>query len=145
MRVILIPGLGSHVSTLAPLRRRLERDGHSCEYPGFTVNTLINGELEKLTATLDRSGPAAVVGHSAGGLLAVLAAQAGHPNVDVVVGLGTPLIGVVKLAIPYYEAGSWLRFFSPLFGPQIERFPLPHWALPLAPCVQTWVAERLKE
>ena len=144
MRIILIPGLHGHISVFDSLKRKLEQDGHECEGPGFTTNTLLNGELEKLTATLDRSGPAAVVGHSAGGLLAVLAAQAGHPNIDVVVGLGTPLIGVVKLAIPYYEAGSWLRFFSPLFGPQIERFFLPHWALPLAPCVQTWVAERLK-
>ena len=144
MRVILIPGLGGHVSALDSLRRKLEQDGHECKGPGFTTNTLLNGELEKLTATLDRSGPAAVVGHSAGGLLAVLAAQAGHPNVKVVIGLGTPLVGVIKLAIPYYEAGSWLRFFSPLFGPQIERFLLPHWALPFAPCVQTWVAERLK-
>ena len=50
MRVILIPGLGVHVSALDSLRRKLEREGHKCEDPGFTTNTLLNGELEKLTA-----------------------------------------------------------------------------------------------
>lgn len=146
MRIILVPGFGGHISVLDPLRRRLERDGHKCEHPGFDTNTLLNGELEKLMATLDRSGPTAVIGHSAGGLLAVLAAQTGHPNIIAVVGLGTPLIGTVKLAVSYYEAGSWLRFLSPLQGPnEVRQFFCFHSSLPYCSAVQEWVAQKLNQ
>lgn len=143
MNVILIPGLMSHVSYLEALKKRLEEAGHVVHWPGFEVTTLLCGELKKLFETLDEVGPAALVGHSAGGLLAVQAAQARHPNVKLVVSMGLPMAGVVKLDVPHYEARSLAGWLVPLIGPEIARFVLPHSALPLDRKVQDWVVSHV--
>ena len=149
MKVVLVPGLTAHVSYLSSLRERLERDGHEVCWPGFSVTTLVRDELQQLLATVDATfGQVAVVGHSAGGLLAVLAAQdrgrpTAHKGIHLVIGMGTPLVGEVKLKVPHYEARSVIGTLLPLCGPEVRRFFLPHFALPLATSVQDWVAEIL--
>ncbi|KKK90063.1 hypothetical protein LCGC14_2726820, partial [marine sediment metagenome] len=149
MKVVLVPGLTAHVSYLSSLRERLERDGHEVCWPGFSVTTLVRDELQQLLATVDATfGQVAVVGHSAGGLLAVMASQARgkptvHKGIHLVIGMGTPLVGDVKLGIPHYEARSVIGWLMPLCGPEVKRFFLSHSALPIAPETQDWVADIL--
>jgi len=145
VQVILIPGLFGHIATFASLRRRLERAGHTVHEPGFKVTTLMRDELGCLLRVLDEVGPCVLVGHSAGGLLAVLAAQARHPNIVSVIGLGTPMLGKVKLPVPWYEARSLQGLFLPLSGPnETKRFPITHALLPMLPCLQDWIASKLR-
>lgn len=131
---------------LVPLRRRLERDGFIVRWPGFSMTTFLCEELRHLLAVLDEVGEAVIVGHSAGGLLAVLAAQSRHPNVKAVIGLGTPLLGRVKIPVPYYEARSLLGWAAPLDGAsEVKRFLTTHALLPLMPSVQNWISQKIKE
>ena len=93
MNVVLVPGLTASTWTLGPLRARLEAEGHECHRPGFETQTGVHGELDTLARTVRGLGPCAVVGHSLGGLQAVVLAMADNPFIQVVVGLGTPILG----------------------------------------------------
>lgn len=144
MKVVLVPGLFAATCSLVPLRKRLEREGHECFWPGFDVDLLVHGELDSLARTVRELGPCAVVGHSAGGLLAVTLAMANNPYIEVVVGLGTPILGWVRPRVPYFEARSLTDGLLPLFGPDdVRRFNTLHVLLPLDPAVQEWVVDVL--
>lgn len=147
--VILIPGLLAPSEYLHPLRDRLEAADHNCYGPGFRVNTLLNDELHTLVKRLDdphNPMDLVLVGHSAGGLLGVQAAQALHPAIAGVIGLGTPLAGVVQLEVPHYEARSFLGALLPLVGPdEVKAFPVGHSALPFALCVQDWILTKVRD
>lgn len=145
MNVILIPGFLSPPCVLKPLRERLVAAGHRTHGPGFKLTTLRPGNLRALLAKLEEIGPSAVVGHSAGGLLAVCAAKARPDLVRVVVGLGSPVFGDVEVKRPYYEARARYgidRLF-PTRGPSIRYFDTTHVLLPLSKEVQNWVASNL--
>lgn len=144
MNVILIPGLFQSSAFLQPLRQALERANHAVHSPGFETTTLIGGELRLLLEKLDEVGPAALVGHSAGGLLATFAGQTRHPNIAVIIGLGSPITGEVKTYAPYYEARSILGWLIPLSGAiEIRRFCAMHLTLPQDLAVQRWILEIL--
>lgn len=149
MNIILIPGLLAPSEYLHPLRDRLEAAGHNCYDPGFRVNTLLNDELHTLVRRLDDPNnpmDLVLVGHSAGGLLGVQAAQALHPSIAGVIGMGTPLTGLAQLEVPHYEARSLTGLMMPLVGPdEVKTFPVLHSALPLTPCVQEWILAKLEE
>ena len=147
MHVILIPGLFAPAGYLDSLRDRLEDAGHICYGPGFDVNTMLGGEFQTLLETLEGFGePVVLVGHSAGGMLAVMAAQAKHPAIAGVIGLGSSVAGLVQLEVPYYEGRSLLGALLPLMGPdEVRIFPTSHAALPCTPCVQDWIVEKLRE
>ncbi len=137
MNIMLIPGLFAPVGYLDPLRDRLEDVGHTVKGPGFEVNTMLSGEFQTLLETLDDiHGSVVLVGHSAGGSLAVMAAQAKHPAIAGVVGLGSAVAGLVQIGVPHYEGRSLLGALLPLMGPdEVKIFPTGHSVLPCAPCV----------
>ncbi|KKK71277.1 hypothetical protein LCGC14_2915530 [marine sediment metagenome] len=148
MNIILIPGLFAPAGYLDPLREVLEDAGHTCYGPGFEVNTLLSGEFQTLIETLEEfDEPAVLVGHSAGGMLAVQAAQAKHPAVAGVIGLGSSVVGLMELEVPHYEGRSLLGgLMVPLVGPdEVKVFPVGHSTLPLTPCVHEWVLDKLEE
>lgn len=146
MKVILVPGLTASTWTLGPLRARLEAEGHKCFTPGFETQTGVHGELDKLARTLREVGPAVVVGHSLGGLQAVILALADNPHLLGVIGLGTPILGWVHPRCIYVEARSIIDMWLPLWGPnEIKRFCSLHSLLPFVGGVQDWIVEKLKE
>lgn len=149
MNVVLVPGFLSPPQVLEPLRHRLEAAGHLTFGPGFFVTLPTRGRLDRLTERLAevarRYGPAAVVGHSLGGLFAILAARRDPRNVTCVVGLGTPLAGEVSgLEFPYFELRSLTDGLLPLSGEVvIRRFHTTHVLLPLMPAAQDEVVRLL--
>ncbi len=144
MNIILVPGLFAKAWSLQSLRKRIEQEGYTTWGAGFWVNCLVMGEYEALVRTLRRVGPAVVIGHSAGGLLAVRAAQE-HPDLVLkVIGLGSAVTGKVRCPVPWYEAGSWIRRFLPLRGfEEMQVFPVLHSLLPDSPAVQEWVIQKI--
>jgi len=144
---VFVPGLFAKNWTLQPLRKRLESLGYSCFDAGFLVNYLVAGEYESLVRTLRRVGPAVVIGHSAGGLLAVRAAQE-HPDLVLkVIGLGSSVTGVVRCPVPWYESRSLEGMFFPISGPdEVKVFRGTfHALLPTTEEVQDWVISKLGE
>ncbi len=142
--VVLIPGVAASTLTLCPLRRRLEREGFVCHWPGFEMQTAVHGELDLLARTVRELGSCALVGHSWGGLQAVVLALADNPYVRGVVGLGTPLWGRVNPRAPYYEARSLTDRWLPLVGPlEVRTFFTLHSLLPFDWAVQDFVVEKL--
>jgi len=98
VNIIFIPGLFAPAGYLDPLREVLEDAGHTVSGPGFVVNTLLSGEFQTLIETLDGiRGSVVLVGHSAGGMLAVQAAQAKHPAIAGVIGLGSSVAGLGEI------------------------------------------------
>ncbi len=146
MNIILIPGFTASIDTLQFLRTRLEAEGHTCHGPGFNWNTLINCEFQNLIRAIDNiSGPVVLIGHIAGGLLAVRAASQ-RLDVAGVVGLGSAVVGRIDLDVPYYEARSLMGWLLPITGAEeVKPFPVSHAALPFMPCVQEWVLRKLEE
>lgn len=95
-RVILLHGIWMVGATMRWLAARLRGSGFAPEI--FSYHSIVGGPaaaLPKLAASLREAGPAHLVGHSLGGLLAVqaLGAEAGTLPVGRVVCLGTPLCG----------------------------------------------------
>ena len=145
MKVILVPGLTASTWTLKPLRVRLEAEGHECHWPGFETQTGVHGELDKLARTLREVGPAVVVGHSLGGLQAVILALADNPHLLGVVGLGTPILGWVHPRVHYYEARSLTDGLLPLWGPtELKRFCTLHVLLAFDGAVHDWIVKKLR-
>ena len=145
MNVVLVPGLMASSWTLDPLRHRLEHEDFTCSYP-FATQTAVHGELDKLARTVRELGQAIVVGHSLGGLQAVLLALADNPHLLGVVGLGTPIIGWVHPRVPYYEIRSLSDGLLPLWGPtEVKRFCTLHVLLPFSGVVQNYVIKKLRE
>ena len=147
MNIMLIPGLFAPAGYLDPLRDRLEDAGHTCYGPGFEVNTMLSGEFQTLIEQLDNiPGQVVLVGHSAGGTLAVMAATA-RLDVIGVIGLGSAVTGLVKLDVSYYEGRSLLGgLLVPLVGPdEVKIFPTGHAGLPFSACVQDWLLDKLEE
>ncbi len=147
MNIVLVPGLFAKNWTLQPLREKLEALGYRCFGAGFWVNCLFTGEYSTLVRTLKRVGPAVVIGHSAGGLLAVRVAQE-HPNLVLkVIGLGSAVTGIVKCPVPWYESRSLKGMLFPITGPnEVKMFRGTfHALLPTTLEVQDWVVEKLKE
>ncbi|KKM25378.1 hypothetical protein LCGC14_1595580 [marine sediment metagenome] len=147
MNIILIPGLFAPAGYLDPLCEALEDAGHTVSGPGFVVNTMLSGEFQTLIETLDGTPePVVIIGHSAGGALAVQAAQAKHRAVAGVIGLGSAVAGLVQLEVPYYEGRSLLGALLPLIGPdEVKVFPTGHSTLPLTTCVHDWVLDKLED
>ena len=146
MNIVLVPGLFAKNWTLQSLREKLESLGYSCFGSGFWVNCLIAGEYESLVRTLRRVGPAVVIGHSAGGLLAVRAAQE-HPDLVLkVIGLGSAVTGIVRCPVPYFESRSLEGTLFPVSGPdEIKMFRGTfHALLPTTEEVQNWVVEKIE-
>jgi pimeloyl-ACP methyl ester carboxylesterase len=135
-----------HSAVLNPLRSRLEYLGHTCHTPGFKRNFLVTGELQKLLETIDSiPGPVVLIGHSAGGLLAVLAARR-RDKVTGIIGLGSAVVGRVDLTCPYFEARSLVECLVPIRGiEEVKVFPVEHIALPMWPCVQRWVLKKVAQ
>ncbi len=147
MNIMLIPGLFAPAGYLDPLREALEDAGHTCYGPGFAVNTMLSGEFQTLVEQLDNiPGQVVLVGHSAGGTLAVMAATA-RLDVIGVIGLGSAVTGLVKLDVPHYEGRSLLGgLMVPLWGPdEVKIFRVGHAVLPLIPCVHEWVLDKLED
>lgn len=146
MNIILVPGFTARITYLDPLRRRLEEAGHVIHSPGFNRNTMISGEFQALIMQIDSiPGSVVLIGHSAGGLLSVLAARK-RLDVAGVIGLGSVVACNVTLDVPYYEARSLLGWLVPLSGPdEVKRFPVMHNALPYTARVQDWVLEKLED
>ncbi|KLJ00148.1 alpha/beta fold hydrolase [Luteimonas sp. FCS-9] len=94
-RVVLLHGIWMVGLTLRRFARRLEAEGYAPEifgYPSITGGP--DAAVEGLLAQLRRGGPAHLVGHSLGGLVALQAlAQAPDVAVGRVVCLGSPLCG----------------------------------------------------
>ena len=146
VNIVLVPGLFAKNWTLQSLRERLESLGYSCFDAGFCTNYLVTGEYESLVRTLKRIGPAVVIGHSAGGLLAVRAAQE-HPDlVTKVIGLGSAVAGVIGCPVPWLEARSLEGTLFPVSGPdEIKMFRGTfHALLPTTEEVQNWVVEKIE-
>ena len=146
MNIILVPGFTASIDTLYFLRNRLEAEGHVCYGPGFQWNTMLNGELRNLIEKVDSmTEPTVLIGHSAGGLLSILAATK-RLGVAGVIGLGSAVVGKVDMDVPYYEARSLWGLLFPVRGAEeVKVFPVLHSALPLVPCVQEWVLEKVRE
>lgn len=95
-RVILLHGIWMVGATMRWLASRLRAAGYAPEMFGY--HSLVGGPGEavpKLLAMLREGGPAHLVGHSLGGLVAVQALADGGEDLPVgrVVCLGTPLCG----------------------------------------------------
>lgn len=95
-RVILLHGIWMVGATMRWLASRLRSAGFEPEI--FSYHSVVGGPaaaLPKLASSLRDGGPAHLVGHSLGGLLAVQAldAEDGGLPVSRVVCLGTPLCG----------------------------------------------------
>ena len=130
---------------MGPLHNRLEAEGFECYAPGFETQTGVHGELDKLARTLREIGPAVVVGHSLGGLQAIILALADNPHMLGVVGLGTPILGWVHPRVPYFEARSITDGLLPLWGPtELKRFCTLHVLLAFDGGVHNWVVEKLQ-
>ncbi|MGO3126464.1 MAG: esterase/lipase family protein [Luteimonas sp.] len=95
-RVILLHGIWMVGATMRWLASRLREAGYAPEIFGY--HSLVGGPqaaVPKLLAMLREDGPAHLVGHSLGGLVAVQALAEGGDDLPVgrVVCLGTPLCG----------------------------------------------------
>ena len=94
-RVILLHGIWMAGVTMQPLARRLRAQGFEPEVLGYrSVAAAPQAAIERLLGCLDGGGPAHVVGHSLGGLVALHALDA-RPQAAVgrVLCLGSPLCG----------------------------------------------------
>ncbi len=145
MNIILVPGLFSKAEFLSGLRERLEDDGFTCWGPGFHTNMLLRDELDLLRRRATRLQPVILIGHSAGGLLSVNLAREGTVDVRGVVGLGTPMFGGRKLAVPYYEGRSIWGAFAPSPAHEVKRFLALHALLPMSKAVQDWTVARVSD
>ena len=94
-RVILLHGLWMAGVTMQPLARRLRAQGFEPEVLGYhSIAENPRMAIDSLLANLREGGPAHVVGHSMGGLVALHALRA-EPEAPVgrVLCLGSPLCG----------------------------------------------------
>lgn len=94
-RVILLHGIWMAGVTMRPLARRLRAQGFEPEVLGYhSVAASPQAAIDRLLGRLGEGGPAHVVGHSLGGLVAVHALGA-DPGAAVgrVLCLGSPLCG----------------------------------------------------
>lgn len=94
-RVVLLHGIWMVGATMRPLAQRLRAQGFTPQVLGYrSVAGSPQAAVDRLLACLDEGGPAHVVGHSLGGLVAVhaLGAQP-SPPVGRVLCLGSPLCG----------------------------------------------------
>lgn len=94
-RVVLLHGIWMAGVTMRPLAQRLRSQGFEPEVLGYrSVAGAPQAAIDRLLACLGQGGPAHVVGHSLGGLVALhaLAAQP-PPQVGRVLCLGSPLCG----------------------------------------------------
>lgn len=94
-RVILLHGLWMTGVTMRPLARRLRAEGFTPEILGYrTIRESPRVAMDTLLERIREDGPAHVIGHSMGGLVALHALRAG-PGVPVgrILCLGSPLCG----------------------------------------------------
>lgn len=94
-RVVLLHGIWMAAVSMRPLAGRLRAQGFEPEVLGYrSVAATPQAAIDRLLAHLRRGGPAHVVGHSLGGLVAVQALCV-DPHVPVarVLCLGSPLCG----------------------------------------------------
>lgn len=94
-RVVLLHGIWMAAAVMWPLARRLREQGFEPEVLGYhSVAAAPQAAIDRLLARLARSGPAHVVGHSLGGLVAVSALhEAPQGAMGRVLCLGSPLCG----------------------------------------------------
>src|SRR5690606_28374316 len=94
-RVILLHGLWMAGATMRPLARHLRAEGFEPEVLGYhTIRESPRAAMEALLEKLRDGGPAHVVGHSMGGLVALHALRT-EPDAPAgrVLCLGSPLCG----------------------------------------------------
>ena len=145
MNVILVPGMLSPPQWLHPLRDDLKKAGHTVHmfdcWPTLTVT-----QYRDLLRQLRKYGTSVVIGHSLGGLLAVLAADRLPELFHGVIGLDSFIWGNVDLEVPYYEVRGWLGSCAPVVGAdELKRTILPHSIVPLVPCIRRWVLKKVRE
>lgn|SRR5690606_20734932 len=94
-RVVLLHGIWMAGVTMRPLAQRLRAQGFEPEVLGYrSVAAAPQAAIDRLLACLGQGGPAHVVGHSLGGLVALHALGAeSPPPVGRVLCLGSPLCG----------------------------------------------------
>lgn len=145
MDIVLVPGMLSPPHMLHPLRNDLRKAGHDV-YMFEAWPTLTAMQYRDLLKQLRKNGPAVVIGHSLGGLLAVLAADR-LPELFVgVIGLDSFVWGDIDLDVPYYEVRGWLGNCVQIRGvDELKRTPLSHMVMPLARCVRQWVLRKVEQ
>lgn len=145
MNVVLVPGLLGKAELLGPLQERLEAEGFQCWGPGFHTNLLFRGELALLRRRVHRLAPCILVGHSAGGYLALRLAREPNSGIVAVVGLGTLPIVRTAPPVPYFEGRSIWEALLPSVAGETKRFLSLHTGLPFMRSVQDWVVQKVKE
>ncbi|WP_236672204.1 triacylglycerol lipase [Croceicoccus sp. YJ47] len=97
--VMLVPGFGSHPWRMAPLRRALEKAGHTVVDWGLGWNLGADAqEFERLCARItlmarSSGAPIVLIGWSLGGVYAREAAKRVPDDVEMVVTMGSPFSG----------------------------------------------------
>ncbi len=120
--VILLHGLGRSPASMALLARRLERSGWATARPRYPSTDLtLDQALERLISPVGRLAKAAtrvhLVGHSLGGLLALLLARRqGLGNLGRVVQIGSPNAGSEAAALAMRVPGV-----PGLMGPVLDQ------------------------
>ncbi len=146
MRVMLVPGFLSPRALLSPLKARLEESGHNVSlFKGWPTLTVF--QYRDLLAQLRDEGPAVVIGHSLGGMIAVLAAERRPDLLKAVIGLDPFIFDPVDIECPYFEVrGLEYRLCHPREpdGPKaLDRLLTwaPHALVPIDPEVMDYTAE----
>jgi len=144
MRVMLVPGFLSPRALLSPLEARLEESGHNVSlFKGWPTLTVF--QYRDLLAQLRDEGPAVVIGHSLGGMIAVLAAERRPDLLKAVIGLDPFIFDPVDIECPYFEVrGLEYRLCHPREpdDPAPDRLLTwaPHALVPIDPKVMDYTA-----
>ena len=146
MRVMLVPGFLSPRALLFPLKARLEEFGHDVSlFEGWPTLTVL--QYRGLLAQLRNEGPAVVIGHSLGGMIAVLAAERRPDLFKAVIGLDPFIFNPVDIECPYFEVRGLeyrlchlheLNASEPIDGLLTWA---PHALVPIDPVVMAYVAD----
>ncbi len=139
---MLVPGFLSPKAPLSPLEARLEESGHNVSlFKGWPTLTVF--QYRDLLAQLRDEGPAVVIGHSLGGMIAVLAAERRPDLLKAVIGLDPFIFDLVDIECPYFEVrGPEYRLCHPHEPDDLAPDRLltwaPHALVPIDPGVMDY-------